>query len=94
MPDNVRNQMPDRVPFQVRAGTRTEPGLQTRPRSFRIKSTIITFSARFFAEASNSAGSALNGAVPLIGEVNTSSPIRRKNSSGEKLTSSPCGEET
>ena len=57
-----------------RTGTVTEPGTQTRLRSLRTRSTIITFSARFFAEASSSArcaaassSSAARRAVPLMG---------------------------
>ncbi len=76
------------------AGTRTLPGVQTRPRSLRMRSTIITFSARFFADAVSSSGSESSGAVPLIGDVSTSSPVRRRNSSGEKLATAPSGAST
>ena len=55
-------------------GTRDVPGTQTRLRSLRTRSTIITFSARFLAERSSAAscaaawpGSPARRAVPLIG---------------------------
>ncbi len=54
----------------------------------------MMFSARFLAELTSSAGSVSSGAVPLIGDVSTSSPVRRRNSSGDKLTSAPSGLET
>ena len=72
-----------------RPWTATEPVSQTRPRSFRSTSTIITFSARSLALASNSAprrasstGSALRGRVPLIGRVSTRRPRSSMNRSG------------
>jgi hypothetical protein len=61
-----------------RAGTHTEPKSQTRPRSLRTRSTIITFSARSLSR--NSSGAA---AVPLIGEDHTRRPSRRRNRSGD-----------
>ena len=61
-----------------RRGTRTVPGTQTRPRSLRRTSTIITFSARSLALASSSQASARSsarsrprGRVPLIGSLAT-----------------------
>ena len=55
-------------------GTATLPVSHTRPRSWRTRSTIITFSARSFSERASSrasaaslAGSAPRGRVPLIG---------------------------
>jgi hypothetical protein len=55
----------------------------------RIRSTIITFSAASFAERRNACAPALSsagrGQVPLIGDVTTSRPRRRRNSSGLKL---------
>jgi len=59
-----------------------------------MRSTIITFSARFLADAVSSSGSVSSGAVPLIGEVRTSSPVRRRKSSGEKLAIAPSGAAT
>ena len=74
-------------------GTRTVPVAATRPRSLRTRSTIMTFSARSFADRSSSvaAGSRSRpavdlGRVPLIGAEVTVSPSRRRNSSGETLT--------
>ena len=73
-----------------RSGTVTVPGTQTRLRSLRTRSTIITFSDRFLADRSSSAscaadsvGSSLRRAVPLIGLDVTVWPDRRRNSSGE-----------
>ena len=54
-----------------RAGTVTDPVAQTRPRSLRTRSTIITFSAR-----SLSCRSALPRPVPLIGPDSTTRPDR------------------
>jgi ribokinase len=51
------------------AGTRTDPGVHTRPRSLRARSTIITFSAWSLSLARSAA---LVAAVPLIGRVSTS----------------------
>ena len=53
------------------AGTWTDPGSQTRPRSLRARSTIITFSAWSLLLARSAARVA---AVPLIGRVSTSRP--------------------
>lgn len=59
----------------ISPGTCTDPGRQTRPRSFLSRSTIMRFSARSFSLAASAAaisrsraGSAgSRGAVPLIG---------------------------
>ena len=68
------------------SSTVTVPGRQTRDRSLRIRSTIITFSAASLAEArSIAAPVGVRGAVPLIGEVVTRRPRTRRNSSGLKL---------
>ena len=77
----------------------TLPGTQTRLRSLRTRSTIITFSARFFAERSRAARCAAawsrsawsRGAVPLMGLDSTPLPARRRNSSGERLATAPPG---
>ena len=83
-----------------RASTRIEPGTQTRPRSLRTRSTIITFSARSFSERSSpsrsaaaEAGSTGRGRVPLIGALRTRRPWRSRNSSGERLATAPDGSE-
>ena len=69
-----------------RAGTSIEPHSQTRPRSLRTRSTIITFSARSLGRSSDSVG-----AVPLIGREEIRSPRRPRNSSGEaEATCRPC----
>ena len=65
------------------AGTWTEPGSHTRPRSLRARSTIITFSAWSFALSRNAAAVA---AVPLIGRVSTSRCRRRRYRSGDADT--------
>ena len=67
--------------------TATVPGRQTRDRSFRIRSTIMMFSAASFAEARNVAAPSFapRGAVPLIGAVSTVRSLIRKKSSGLKL---------
>ena len=73
------------------SGTRTLPVSAVLPKSLRSKSTIITFSARFFGSACkararvSSRPSPTNGAVPFIGSV-LMRPSERifKNSSGEK----------
>ena len=65
------------------AGTATDPGTHTRPRSLRARSVIITFSARSLALRSSTARCP---AVPLIGRVSTASPRRRRNRSGEADT--------
>ena len=56
------------------SGTSTVPGLQTRPRSLRARSTSMTCSARSFGSASSSAASAASSSgvaprqrVPAIG---------------------------
>ena len=54
----------------------------------------MMFSARFLAELTSSAGSVSSDAVPLIGDVRTSSPVRRRNSSGDMLAIAPSGLET
>ncbi len=63
---------------QIR-GAATLPGSQTRPKSLRSRSTIITFSARSLADAPSSArtrasstGSARRRRVPLMGCVTAS----------------------
>ncbi len=56
--------------------TRTVPYRHTRPRSLRIRSTIIVSSAFSFSLASSSAGSVFAGRVPLIGRV-TTRPVPR-----------------
>ena len=70
------------------------PGTQTRPRSLRRTSTIITFSARSLALASSSHASARSsarsrprGRVPLIGSLATTpSWSTDRNGSGEALS--------
>jgi hypothetical protein len=64
----------------------------------RIKSTIITFSAWSLAERSSAsrcrraaASSPGRSAVPLIGRDSTLVPVRRRNSSGDKLATAPSG---
>ena len=61
------------------------PGTQTRERSLRSRSTIITCSAASFAEARSSARPP-RGRVPLIGLVQTRRPRRARKSSGEAET--------
>jgi hypothetical protein len=80
------------------AVTTIDPGSLTRPRSLRIRSTIMTFSARSFAAPASSArcasapsASAGRGRVPLIGAVRTVSPVRATNSSGDRLATAPHG---
>ena len=63
----------------ISSGQRTEPGSQTRERSFRSRSTIITCSAASFSPSTCSP----SGRVPLIGHVHTRRPRRPRNSSGE-----------
>ena len=65
------------------AGTVTDPGAQTRPRSLRTRSTIITFSAWSF-----SSRSAAVRPVPLMGPEVTVRPERRRYSSGEAVATS------
>ena len=69
----------------ISSGQRTLPGSQTRERSLRSRSTIITCSAASFAEASSSARRP-SGRVPLIGSVHTRSPRRARKSSGDAET--------
>ena len=67
--------------------------------SLRSRSTIIRFSARFFASgreprarAASRAGSASRGAVPFIGRVSMPpAPSSAKNSSGERESSAAPG---
>ena len=72
----------DRALEPTQARDPTLPGRQTRPRSLRRTSTIITFSARSFALASSSQASARSvarsrprGRVPLIGLVVDALPV-------------------
>gem|GEM_PF-5167161 len=51
-----------------RFDTLTEPYSQMRPRSFLVRSTIMTFSARSFGLSANAVASA---PVPLIGRDST-----------------------
>ena len=81
-----------------RRGTCTLPAVQTRLRSLRIRSTIITFSARFLAERSSSArcrrACCWRGDrrfVPLTGRDKTVLPFLRRNSSGDRLATAPPG---
>ena len=67
------------------SGQRTVPASQTRERSFRSRSTIITCSAASFSDARSSAA-APRGRVPLIGIVRIRSPRRARKSSGEAET--------
>ena len=66
----------------ISSGQRTEPGSQTRERSFRSRSTIITCSAASFSPSTCSP----SGRVPLIGHVQTRRPRRARKSSGEAET--------
>ena len=96
----TRCQTPGAGRGSLSAVTSTEPYSHTRPRSLRIRSTIITFSARSFTDAARAArvssarlpsrpSASTRGAVPLIGSVTTSRPLRRRNSSGERLQTAP-----
>lgn len=94
----TRCHTPARGRTSQRASTCTEPGVADRPRSLRIRSTIMTFSARSLADAANrrrarssACGSGDRGAVPLIGEVCTRSSAVRRNSSGDRLATAPHG---
>ena len=58
------------------------PGLQTRERSLRSRSTIITCSAESFGESIGTPA----GRVPLIGDVRTMRPRFCSMSSGEAET--------
>lgn len=51
----------------------------------------MMFSATSLTESRSSAGSACNGSVPLMGLEVTSSPRRRRNTSGESEASAPHG---
>jgi hypothetical protein len=71
----------------------TEPARQIRPRSLRMRSTIITFSARFFALSPRDlprrrSSSKLNprSAVPFRGFTTMLLPYVRKKSSGDSET--------
>ena len=71
-------------------GTETPWSRATLDRSFRIRSAIITFSARSFSSASSAAASAASASgvaprprVPLIGSASATPSSTRKNSSGE-----------
>ena len=64
-------------------GTSIEPGSQTRDRSLRTRSTIMTFSSVSLGSSSPAVR-----AVPLIGADSTMSPSRRRKSSGEAVTTS------
>ena len=66
----------------ISSGQRTEPGSQTRERSLRSRSTIITCSAASFASSTSSP----SGRVPLIGIVTSRSPRRARKSSGDAET--------
>ena len=69
----------------ISSGQPTLPGSQTRERSFRSRSTIITCSAASFADAWSSAAPPA-GRVPLIGQVRTWRPRRSRKSSGDAET--------
>ena len=69
----------------IRSGQRTDPGSQTRERSLRSRSTIITCSAASFSDSRSSPWTPA-GRVPLIGFVQTRSPRRARKSSGEPET--------
>ncbi len=72
------------------ASTRTPPKSATRPRSLRIMSTIIRFSARFFSECCSHAARDLSSSsvrprctVPFMGLHVRVPPSRWKKSSGD-----------
>ena len=78
---------------EKRGPARTEPACATRPMSLRIMSVIITFSARFFADAASVAAIARSSAavmpraaVPFIGRHNSLPPSSEKKSSGDAET--------
>ena len=84
---------PGSVSILSNSETVTLPGRQTRPRSFRSRSTIITCSARSFTSslnsfmmAASSSGLAPLGRVPFIGIVSMVFPETLKNLSGELET--------
>ena len=68
--------------WAISSGQRTEPGSQTRARSLRSRSTIITCSAPSFSPSTSTPA----GRVPLIGIVTSRSPRRARKSSGEADT--------
>ena len=68
--------------WAISSGQRTEPGSQTRERSLRSRSTIITCSAASFAPSTSIPA----GRVPLIGIVTSRRPRRARKSSGEAET--------
>ena len=68
----------------ISSGHMTEPVSQTRERSFRSRSTIITCSAASFSDSVSPAPPA--GRVPLIGIVQTRRPLRARKTSGEAET--------
>lgn len=80
----------------------TRPIFCHAPRSLRIKSTTMTFSARSFSLVCSSSrldlsccGSALRKRVPLMGLAVTSRPRTFKNCSGDTLAmAKPCLEGT
>ena len=81
--------------------TVTVPGRETRPRSFRPRSTSITCSARSFgsrwscsARIRSSSGVAPRGRVPAIGCVVSLSPSSWTSSSGLAPTTSNAGTRT
>ena len=68
--------------------TRTEPGTQTRERSFRPRSTSITCSARSFSEPRSRSASPSPGlVVPAIGFTLARRPSSFTSVSGEEPTS-------
>ena len=75
------------------AGASTVPYAATRPRSLRIRSTIITCSARSFSERCSAAGSPSRGAVPLIGPVVTVAPLAAQEQLGREARDPAPGRE-
>jgi glutamine cyclotransferase len=69
-------------------GTDTPPGLATRPRSFRTRSTIITCSARSFTEWRRPSYSP-GAAVPLMGSLHAVRPSLATMRSGDADTTVP-----
>ena len=69
--------------------TFTVPVEQIRAKSFRIKSTIMTFSARSFSE--NNEPVSDNFRVPFIGLVFICEPSRKRKSSGDADAISKSG---
>src|SRR5258707_965562 len=81
--------------------TVTVPGRETRPRSFRPRSTSMMCSARSFGSRwscseriASSAGVAPRGRVPAIGWVVSLSPSTWRSSSGDAPTTSNDGTRT